>query len=71
MTDQRTLEAKLRIRAVYLWERDGRQEGRLADYFPKAQELLDREASTTTPIDESTGARDLLTGPLLCPSGRK
>ncbi len=64
MIDEKSGEAALRIRAVYLWERDGRQEGRLAEYFPKAQAMLDEEASIAAPIDEATAARGLLTRPL-------
>jgi hypothetical protein len=65
MIDEQSSEAALRIRAVYLWEQDGRQEGRLAEYFPKAQAMLDEEASIAAPIDEATAARGLLTRPLV------
>jgi hypothetical protein len=71
LTHREALEARLRIRAVYLWERDGRHEGRLADYIPKAQAMLDEEASITTPIDESTAARGLLSGRLTSSSDRE
>ncbi|MDQ7977331.1 DUF2934 domain-containing protein [Paraburkholderia sp. SARCC-3016] len=63
MFDEKSSDAALRIRAVYLWEQDGRQEGRLAEYFPKAQAMLDEEASIAAPIDEATAARGLLTQP--------
>jgi hypothetical protein len=71
MIDEKSSEAALRIRAVYLWEQDGRPEGRLAAYFPKAQAMLDEEASIAAPIDEATAARGLLTRPLTNqPSGK-
>ncbi|QYD67147.1 DUF2934 domain-containing protein [Paraburkholderia edwinii] len=71
MIDEKSSEAALRIRAVYLWEQDGRQEGRLAQYFPKAQAMLDEEASIAAPIDEATAARGLLTRPLANEPNRK
>jgi hypothetical protein len=64
MIDHHSSEAALRIRAVYLWERDGRPEGKLPEYFPRAQAMLDEEAALTAPIDEATAARGLLTQPL-------
>ncbi|GAB7522342.1 DUF2934 domain-containing protein [Paraburkholderia sp. 2C] len=64
MIDEKSSEAALRIRAVYLWEQDGRQEGRLVEYFPRAQAMLDEEAAIAAPIDEATAARGLLTRPL-------
>jgi hypothetical protein len=71
MIDEKSREAALRIRAVFLWEQDGRQEGRLAEYFPKAQAMLDEEATIVAPIDEATAARGLLTQPLTNkPNGR-
>lgn len=71
MIDEKSSEAALRLRAVYLWERDGRQEGRLADYFPQAQAMLDEEAAIAAPIDEATAARGLLTQPLAHKPNRK
>jgi hypothetical protein len=61
MEDRKPCEAALHIRAVYLWERDGRPEGGMAKYLLKAQAMLDEEASIAVPIDEATAARGLLT----------
>ncbi|WP_377681577.1 DUF2934 domain-containing protein [Paraburkholderia rhizosphaerae] len=63
MNDEESIEAKLRIRARYLWEQDGRR-GQLAEYFTQAKAMLDEEASITAPIDEATAARGLLTNAL-------
>jgi hypothetical protein len=62
--DNASLEAKLRLRAYYLWEADGRPEGRLGEYWPKAQAMLDDEAKIAVPADEATAAGALLTKPL-------
>ena len=64
MIDEKSGEAALLIRAVFLWERDGRPVGRLAEYFPQAQAMLDEEASIAAPIDEATATGGLLTKPL-------
>jgi hypothetical protein len=71
MIDEKSSEAALRIRAVYLWEQDGRREGRLAEYFPQAQAMLDEEAAIAAPIDEATAARGLLTRPVANPPNSK
>jgi hypothetical protein len=62
--DNTDLEGALRIRAQYLWERDGCPAGRLSDYWPKAQAMLDDEAKIAAPIDEATAAGALLTKPV-------
>jgi hypothetical protein len=59
--DNAALEEKLRLRACYLWEADGRPEGRLSEYWPKAQAMLDDEAAIWAPVDEATAAGALLT----------
>lgn len=59
--DNASLEAKLRLRAYYLWEADARPEGRLSEYWPKAQAMLDDEAKIAAPVDEATAAGALLT----------
>jgi hypothetical protein len=71
MTDEKSLETRLRIRACFLWEQDGRPEGRLPEYFPKAQAMLDEEATIVAPIDEATAARGLLTRHLANDPGRQ
>jgi hypothetical protein len=38
--------------------------GRLAEYFPQAQAMLDEQASIAAPIDEATATGGLLTKPL-------
>ena len=63
-TDKASFEEKLRLRAHYLWEADGSPEGRLLEYWPKAQAMLDDEAAITAPVDEATAAGPLLTKPL-------
>ena len=62
--DNASLEAKLRLRVYYLWEADCRPEGRLSEYWPKAQAMLDDEAKIAAPVDEATAAGALLTNPL-------
>jgi hypothetical protein len=64
MIAEKPCEVALRLRAVYLWELDGRREGRLEEYFPRARAMLSEEASNAAPIDEATAARGLLTKPL-------
>jgi hypothetical protein len=61
--DHSSIDVKVHIRALYLWERDGRPDGRLATYLPKARVILDQEALITAPIDEASLAGALLTNP--------
>src|SRR5260370_17443396 len=66
MIDEKSGEAALRIRAVYRWERDGRQEGRLAEDLPKAPAMLDEQAALRPPIDDPPPAPGLPTIPPTC-----
>ncbi|MFM0004831.1 MULTISPECIES: DUF2934 domain-containing protein [Paraburkholderia] len=59
--DNASMEVKLRLRAYYLWEADGCPEGRLSEYWKKAQSMLDDEATIWAPVDEATAAGTLLT----------
>jgi hypothetical protein len=63
-TNDASLQDKLRIRARYLWEKDGRPERRLSEYWPKAEEMLNEEATIAAPVDEATAAGLLLRKPL-------
>jgi len=59
--DNPSLEMRLRLRAYYLWEVDGCPEGRLSEYWPKAQAMLDDESTIWAPVDEANAAGALLT----------
>jgi hypothetical protein len=61
--EETTREEKRRLRAYYLWEADGRPEGRAHEYWLRAGTTLDDEDVITAPIDEATAARSLLTKP--------
>ena len=54
-------DTRIHLRAYYLWEADGRPEGRADEYWAKAQAMLEEESRLTAPIDEATSARGLLT----------
>jgi hypothetical protein len=46
-----------RQRAYKMWEDEGRPEGRLDDYWHRAQELLDDESKSAYPPAQSRGNR--------------
>jgi hypothetical protein len=54
-------DARIHLRAYYLWEADGRPEGRADEYWTKAQALLKEESRVTAPVDEANAAGALLT----------
>ena len=50
-------EQRIRQRAYELWEAEGRQEGRMDEYWTRAEELIQDEAQTAYPPSASRGNR--------------
>ena len=51
-------ERHIRERAYQLWQEDGAQEGKADDYWHRAQELLEREASTKVSRQQQAPTRE-------------
>ena len=51
-------DRRIRERAYYLWEAEGRQEGRADKYWHRARELIEDENKTAMPPPQSRGNRD-------------
>jgi hypothetical protein len=51
----KTMDEQIRLHAYYLWEADGRPEGRSHDYWQKARTLLEKHhAASAAPIDQAS-----------------
>ena len=51
------LQTRIRERAHELWEAEGSPEGRLEEYWLRAQELIEDESKSAYPPSQSRGNR--------------
>src|SRR5580698_6631904 len=57
--EKKSLEELLRLRAYYLWEADGRPEGRSHEYWEKARAWVLENATSAGPSEEMTAAESI------------